>query len=366
MAPPAGDVDGVASNPYPFNKVELHCHLDGCYRAETIAELGRERGINLPSYDPEKLKDYITATTPCSSLPDYIGKLNIASRAFGGNADAITRIAREAVEDKARAGLKYIEFRYSPQLLANCDVKPLFYESGRLRPKDVVDVVNAALTAAAHDYGVMVRTILCDITLYTWSQEVVGLCEEYRDKGVVGFDISGPEDLHSFPARVEKAYQRCEASGIHRTAHAGEVGPAIKVKEAIESLHVERIGHGYHVVDDSNVYDLARRTKTHFEVCPLSSHLTTAVTVPWSEHPAKRLLADGVNFSLSTDDPGIHGCGIARDYDIATNDMDFTIADLLRLNLNAAKSCFLDGSEKQQLIHDLEKEYGPFTTPSHQ
>lgn len=341
---------------FNFSKVELHCHLDGCYRIETVAEIGRKRGIKLPSYDPEILKNYIAAPERCSNLEVFLDKMGVAVKVFRGDADAITRLATEAVEDKARDKVKYIEFRYSPQLLANCDVQPSSDPSGKLRPKDVVDVVNAALENASHEHGVTVRTILCNITTFDWEDEVLKLCQEYEGKGVVGVDVAGPED-RKFPEKIVKTFQRAASLGIHRTAHAGEDGPASHVRQAIEDMKVERVGHGYRTVDDESVLELAQRKNTHFEVCPLSSYLTSAVTVPWNQHPAKTFLRRGMNFGLNTDDPGPNLHGIIRDYEIAVDGMGFTKDNLLDLNLNAAWSCFLDGADKQRLVNELQEEY---------
>lgn len=341
---------------FNFSKVELHCHLDGCYRIATVAEIARKRGIELPSYDPEILKDYIAAPSKCSDLDDFLDRMAVAVNVFRGDADAIMRLTTEAIEDKARDRVKYIEMRYSPHLLANCDVQPLLGPSGTLRPKDVVDVVNAALEKASHKYDVTVRTILCNITVFDWEDEVLKLCQEYEGRGVVGVDVAGPED-ESFPEKIVKTFQRAAALGIHRTAHAGGVGPASHVKQAIAELKAERVGHGYNVVDDESVLELAQSRNTHFEVCPLSSYLTSVVTVPWNAHPAKTFLRRGINFGLNTDDPGPTLHGIDRNYEIALDGMGFTMNNLLDLNLNAARSCFLDGADKQNLVNELQAEY---------
>lgn len=355
--------EGVAEPvPYDFPKVELHCHLDGCFRVPTIVELAKKHGVPLPTYDEIEVKKYITLTSPCNTLREYLNPFYFFEPVFAGNAEALARIAREAVEDKAKDGITYIEFRYSPLLLANCDVKPVVHAKtkGTLRPKDVVEIVSKSLNETAAEFDNMrVKTILSDICGHNgWSQQTAALCREYEHLGVVGFDIAGAEGSEEFGPDHVQGFQYCKMNGIHRTAHAGEAGTAYRVKMALEQLGAERVGHGYHSVDDDEVYGMVKRQRTHLEVCPLSSRYTYSVPRDWSLHPAIRFFADDVNFSLSTDDPGLQQTTLIDDYDIASREWNFTVTDLQKLNLNAARSCFLDFREREQLVSDLEKSYG--------
>nr|XP_039254703.1 adenosine deaminase-like isoform X1 [Styela clava] len=361
MPPNESDRDVDHSNNYNFPKVELHCHLDGCYRFSTIAELAKKRGIYLQK-DESELKKFITAQTRCNSLPHYLEKIYNATRTYAGDEDGIARITREAIEDKAADGVVYLELRYAPHLFANCDVEPMVHaeERGRLRPKDVMDIVNKTVKECENEYGIRVTTILCALTPFEWGEETAKLCQEYESHGVVGIDIAGPEGSEDFPLHCQRGFEFCRINGIHRTAHAGEVGPAGHVKKAIEQLHAERIGHGYRMLEDDACYGIVKQHRTHVEVCPMSSHFTTGAPEDWSKHPARRFHEDNINFSLSSDDPGVHLASLIGDYDIATTMWGFTTQDLFKLNLNAARSCFLNEVERKQLVSDLKREYANY------
>nr|XP_039254048.1 adenosine deaminase-like [Styela clava] len=349
---------------YNFSKVELHCHLDGCFRTGTILELARNRNIKLPTYDEKEIQQYINVKKRCS-LKECLSQFFNFLPTFAGDADAISRIAKEAVEDRAKDGVTYVELRYSPHILANCDVDPLLFakERGRLRPKDVVEVINKAVRESGEKHQIKVRTILCTIAEYShWGIETAHLCQEYANEGTVGFDVADIEGMENHLKDNMEIFQFCKKNGIHTTVHAGEGGPAAEVHLAIEKLHSDRIGHGYRVLEDESIYEIAKTKGIHFEVCPISSFSTASVTEDWHKHPAKRFFHDGVNFGLNTDDPGVFQSTLMDEYDIATRYWGMTTKDLHTLNINAAKSCFLDGAEKYELVQNLEKEYQNFNT----
>ena len=133
------------------------------------------------------------------------------------------------------------------------------------------------------------------------------LAIEFRDRGVVGIDISGNENmsensLHSFTDEEVRVFRRAKQLGIHRTCHAGETGPATYVEFAVQQLCAERIGHGYSVINDTKIYNKCIESNIHFETCPYSSYFTGAIS-PSSRHSIVQFAEDGVNFSLSKDDP---------------------------------------------------------------
>nr|prf deaminase,adenosine [Homo sapiens] len=158
------------------------------------------------------------------------------------------------------------------------------------------------------------------------------------------------------PGHVQ-AYQEAVKSGIHRTVHAGEVGSAEVVKEAVDILKTERLGHGYHTLEDQALYNRLRQENMHFEICPWSSYLTGAWK-PDTEHAVIRLKNDQANYSLNTDDPLIFKSTLDTDYQMTKRDMGFTEEEFKRLNINAAKSSFLPEDEKRELLDLLYKAYG--------
>uniref|UniRef100_A0A8I4A1N4 adenosine deaminase n=1 Tax=Callithrix jacchus TaxID=9483 RepID=A0A8I4A1N4_CALJA len=251
-------------------KVELHVHLDGAIKPETILYYGRRRGITLPANTAEGLQNIIGMDKPLS-LPGFLAKFEYYMPAIAGCREAIKRIAYEFVETKAKEGVVYVEVRYSPHLLANSKVEPIPWNQaeGDLTPDEVVALVGQGLQEGERDFGVKTRSILCCMRHEpNWSPEVVELCKKYQQQTVVAIDLAGDETIQGsslFSGHVQ-AYEEALKSGIHRTVHAGEVGSAKVVKEAVDILKTERLGHGYRTLEDQALYDRLRQANMHFEV----------------------------------------------------------------------------------------------------
>ncbi|XP_078092633.1 adenosine deaminase [Mustelus asterias] len=346
-----------------FNKarVELHLHLDGAIKPETILYFGKKRGIRLPGDSVEELMSYVGYDEPCN-LTQFLEKFNYYMPAIAGDREAVKRIAYELVQMKAREGVIYFEARYSPHLFANSNVTPIPWNQipGDLSPDDVVHLINQGFKEGEKDFKIKARSILCCMRhMPEWSAEVVSLCKKYRNEGVVGIDLAGDESLNcNFNSGHCMAYEEAVKSGIHRTVHAGEVGPASVVKEAVDVLKAERIGHGYHAVEDPCLYERLLKQNMHFELCPWSSYLTGACDPDLTKHPSIRFREDGANYSLNSDDPLIFKSTLDKDYQVALKYMCFTEDDFIKANINAASSCFLPDKEKEELLSTLYEAYG--------
>ncbi|XP_078275472.1 adenosine deaminase [Rhinoraja longicauda] len=346
-----------------FNKpkIEIHLHLDGAIKPETILYFGKKRGIKLPADSVEGLSSYIGYDEPLD-LTLFLTRFDYYMPAIAGDREAVKRIAYELVEMKAKEGVIYFEARYSPHLLANCNVHPIPWNQkpGDLSPDEVVHLVNMGFKEGEKDFKIKVRSILCCMRhMPEWSAEVVCLCKKYRNEGVLGVDLAGDEsigtDTHSDHA---VAFEEAFNCGIHRTVHAGEVGLPAVVKEAVDVLKAERIGHGYHTIDDPALYNNLLKQNIHFEACPWSSYLTGACDTDFTKHPVIRFMKDGANYSLSTDDPLIFKSTLDTDYSIALKYFGFTEEEFKRVNINAAKSSFLPAEEKDKLLYTLYDAYG--------
>ncbi|XP_069099651.1 adenosine deaminase-like isoform X2 [Pleurodeles waltl] len=307
-------------------KVELHVHLDGSIKPDTILYFARKRDICLPE-NIDSLLELVSYKDPLS-LTEFLAKFNYYMPAIAGDREAVKRIAYEFVEMKAKEGVIYVEVRYSPHLLANSKVDPVPWgqNEGDLTPDEVVNLVNQGLRDGERDFNIKARSILCCLRhMPNWSPEVVELCKKYRNNTVVAMDLAGDESMNceAYPGH-RKAYEEAVRSGIHRTVHAGEVGPPSVVRE----------------------------------VCPWSSYLTGACLTDFAQHPAIRFKEDGANFSLNTDDPLIFGSTLDTDYTIAKKYMGFTEEDFKQLNINAARSSFLPEKEKKELLTTLYEAYG--------
>nr|XP_002121237.1 adenosine deaminase-like [Ciona intestinalis] len=347
--------------PFDFPKAELHCHLDGCFRLSTCIELARERGVELPSYDVNELRSLVCKLQRTASLDEYLAHFMVTTPVFAGSREAIKRLTMEAIEDKHQQGISYIEFRFCPHLLADCDVTPRLNAktAGTLTPRGVVEAVCTAAEEARSRFPVVVRFILCALLdLPDWSMELAHMCKEFALRGVVALDIAGAGiEADSTFDDHKAAFDFCKEHSIDITVHAGEKGGPNQVHEAVHKLHATRIGHGYKTINDKAVYDDVIKKQIHLEVCPISSNLTASVPEDMTAHPAISFLNDGVNFSLNTDNPGFHDADILHDYDVASRMFRFTEEQIKELNLNALRSSFVEAPMKEKLIKDFKEAY---------
>ncbi|NWS50406.1 ADA deaminase, partial [Probosciger aterrimus] len=333
-------------------------HLDGAIRPETILHFGRKRGVPLPGSTVDDLLKHVSYKTPLT-LTQFLEKFNHYMPAIAGDREAVRRIAYELVETKAKEGIIYVEVRYSPHLLANCSVDPIPWgQTEMLTSSFPPGVVSILLSGGVED---TLHQDRADSYRNTrgWSPEVVELCKKYQNNSVVAIDLAGDESLKvEDSSEHKKAYEEAERCGIHRTVHAGEAGPPAMIKEAVYLLKAERIGHGYHVLDDPELYKELLRAKMHFEVCPWSSYLTGACLPDFGKHPVAQFRKDRANYSINTDDPLIFNSNIYKDYSIVKDYMGFTEEEFKRVNINAAQSSFLPEKEKQELLNKLYEAYG--------
>lgn len=362
-------MDELPRGQVAFNqpKVELHVHLDGSIRVQTILDVARKRGIHLPANTVEGMTEIIIVDQP-GSLTTFLGKFAEYMHVIAGDRGAIKRIAYEFVEDKAKEGVIYVEVRYSPHFLANTKVDPIPWnqEEGDVSPDEVVRLVNEGLSEGERAFNIKARSILCCMRhMPSWSMEVLELCKKYRDDGVVAIDLAGDESLNTQANPEHKdAYMEALRCGIHRTVHAGEVGPPYVVKEAVEVLRAERVGHGYRTLEDPVLYKELLAQDMHFEICPISSKLTGACDPDFTKHPVITFRKDKANYSLNSDDPLIFHSNLHDDYNTAYNYMGFTEEEFKRLNIKSAESCFLPENEKKELLQKLHKAYGMILSTS--
>ncbi|XDV46041.1 hypothetical protein PO909_014018 [Leuciscus waleckii] len=344
-------------------QVELHVHLDGAIRIKTIIDVAKRRGIILPVSGEDKMRDLCKVHKPVKKFEEFLDKFKHYMPVIAGDREAIKRIAYEFVETKANEGVIYVEARYSPHLLANKGVDPIQWDQkpyvGDITPDDVVDLVNQGFKEGEKAFKTKVRSILCCMRhMPNWSMEVVELCKKYCKDGVVAIDLAGDESISSENTGHRRAFEEAVRSEVHRTVHAGEVGPASVVKEAVEVLKAERIGHGYNTPKDPVLYQKLLQQNMHFETCPISSRLTGACDPDFTKHPLIKFKEDKANYSLNTDDPTIFDSTLNSDYQVVQEYMGFTEEEFKRLNINAAQSCFLPENEKKELLIQLYKAYG--------
>ena len=324
---------------YPL--VELHRHLDGNVRIETIIDLARQHNLDLPAWTLEQLRPYVQVVQPTPGVMAFIAKFELLRRVMV-NYDAIRRIARENLEDAAHEEIDYIELRFSPYFMA---------ETHELDPAGVAEAVCDGLEQAGGEVSVGAKLI--GIISRTYGPEI-GWTEleaaiHCRDRGVVALDLAGDEANYPGELFVEH-FRRAQETGLHTIAHAGEAAGPESVRQAVLELGVERIGHAVHAVDDPATMDLLVERRIAIESCPTSNVQTS--TVPrYEDHPMPAFLDRGMLVTLNTDDPSISGIDLAHEYRVAREEMGLTGADLRQVQENAVEAAFLTTEERSTLLH---------------
>ncbi len=329
-------------------KVDLHRHLEGSLRIQTLAEIAREHGIDLPSYDIESLRPFVTVTNEQPDFHRFLEKFRLLRR-FYPTREAVERIAYEAVADAAADNVRYLELRFNPSAQARMQGFSL---------EQVTAWVCNAVARAQRDLGVRVGLIMQisrDESLEVASQ-MVDVALAYRDKGIVGLDLAGDEVR--YPARgFSEVFRRARQEGLNITIHAGEAAGAQNVHEAIELLGAQRIGHGLRTVENSEVVRLVRDRGVTLEICP-TSNLQTGAVRRLGQHPLTDLMTLGLRVTINTDDPSVSDTTLTDEYMVVMLTMGTTLEQIKRTIVTAAEAAFLPPDEKEQLVAWFHRELG--------
>lgn len=331
-------------------KAELHCHLDGSLRPETMLDLGREHGITLPREEPAELRAYMCADN-VADLADYLHRFDTTISILQ-TASAIERVAYELVEDASRDGLRYIEVRNAPHLNVH----------GGLTIDEVIEATMRGLSRGETEFGTIARFIAC--SLRHWaparSLETAQAAVRHKGSGVVGFDLAGAEAGFS-AADHAAAFAYARKHFLQVTCHAGEAAGPPSVESALFDCNASRIGHGVRSEEDPALLDYIREARITLEMCPTSNEQTHAVP-SYAQHPLKRYLDSGVRVTINTDSRLISGVTLTEEYVRAVNELGLTVADLCQCVMNACEASFLPFTERARLIAsvraDLVRDWG--------
>ena len=339
-------------------KVLLHDHLDGGLRPETVLELAGEISYKgLPTSDPDELRQWFIADSPGSDLVRYLEGFS-HTVAVMQTRDQLERVASETALDLARDGVVYAEVRFAPEL-----------HTGRGLKLD--EVVTAVL--AGFDHGmrqaelegrtVIVRAILSAMRQNNRSEEIAALAVRFRDEGVCGFDIAGPED--GFPPTDHLiAFHLIQRENFHMTIHAGEAFGLPSIWEAVQFCDAERLGHGVRIVDDiskvGDSFELGRLAsyirdrRIPLEVCP-TSNVHTGAARSIAEHPIEMLRQLRFRVTVNTDNRLMSGITLSSEFEACAEAFKWTLEDMEWLTLNAAKSSFFQFDQRLAMINNVIK-----------
>jgi len=327
-------------------KVELHRHLEGSLRLQTMLEVARAHGITVPA-SILRLSDMVQVQDEDPlTFQNFLAKFNTL-RLFYKSPDVIHRVTREAVEDAARDNIRYLELRFTPVALSRAERFPLH---------DVMDWVCTSTVQAAEEFDIKVRLVV-SVNRHEspeLAEQVAWLAAEHMKDGIVGMDLAGNEAEYS--ARpFTPIFAEAKQSGLHLTIHAGEWAGASNVREAIEDVGAERIGHGVRIMEDEKVVALARERGTTFEVC-VTSNYQSGVVPALSAHPLPRMLQAGLDVTLNTDDPSVSRIDLSHEFKLVHEDLGLPLDVLKGRVLAAAKAAFLPEGERDELVGKLEKD----------
>ena len=319
-------------------KVELHVHLEGSVRPETLLTLARKAGSPLGTRSLADLADFYRFR----DFPHFVETYVTVCDTLSDGAD-YALITEELGADAARQNIRHVEATFTP--IRHVAVRGASFD-------EVVDGLAAGVAAAWEKHGVSIRFIFDhprDLGIAE-AMHTVEWCVAGRDRGVVALGLSGYENEVSslpFAAAVEAA----RAAGLHFVPHAGEIAGPHVIWEVLE-LGAERIGHGIRAIDDPALVARLRDQQIPLEMCPTSNLRTNAVP-SLAAHPLRRLWDAGLTITLNSDDPPMFNTDLLHEYTLAVTDFDFTLGDLARCSLNAVQAAFLDPADKERIAEEI-------------
>jgi adenosine deaminase len=331
-------------------KILLHDHLDGGLRPQTVLDLAEAHGYTaLPEKDADELEHWFRHAADSGSLVEY---LETFAHTVGvmQHADAIHRVARECALDLAADGVVYAEVRFAPELST----------AGGLPIEAVVEAMVAGFADGSAEAATPIRVgaLLCAMRQNDRWEEVAGLVVRYRDSGVVGFDLAGPE-IGFPPDRVPAAIALLDRERAHRTIHAGEAAGIDSIRAALDGARAERLGHGVRIADevaaDGSLGPLAQRVldeQVALEIAPSSNVQTGAYRV-LAEHPVDRLHRLGFAVTLNTDNRLMSGVSASSEVTAVATTFGWSWDDVQTVTERALAAAFISDVERKRLLEDV-------------
>lgn len=323
-------------------KIELHRHLEGAMRPETLREFAAKKKLSqYPYTSPKKFKSVVTITK--GDKPDFLYFLSKFINVWYSSLKDVERVAFEAVEDAAKDNVLYFEMRFSPEHYAFVN---------NFKRDAVVNAVIAGARRAEKKYKHI--TVKYLMTLNRQKQTVremeylFDMAKTFHFDGMAGIDLAGDE--LNYPAKQFKGiFRKIKDAGLFGiTIHAGEVVGPFSMWDAIKYLNADRIGHGVAAIKDKKLMQYLTEHDITLEQCP-TSNLQTGAASSIASHPFPHFYKANVPVALATDDPSIEDITLSDDYEIAANHFSFGLEEFKQVNLNAIKAAFLSFTEKEKL-----------------
>ncbi|ENV46279.1 adenosine deaminase [Acinetobacter brisouii CIP 110357] len=321
---------------------DLHRHLDGNIRPQTILELGQQFQIQLPANTLPELLPHVQVMDNQPDLLSFLSKLDWGVKVLG-DLEACRRVAWENMQDAAQQGLDYVELRFSPFYMAMSHQLPL---------AGVVEAVIDGVQQGSRDFDIPAKLI--GIMSRTFGQahcqQELDALLTHRDQ-ITALDLAGDE--LGFPGELfVEHFKQARDAGWHISIHAGEAAGASSIWQAIQTLGATRIGHGVKAVEDAKLLDYLAEHQIGIESC-ITSNLQTSTVADIRQHPLKTFLEHGILATINSDDPAVEGIDIQHEYLQAAPQAGLSEAQIRQAQQNGLSIAFLSAQEKQQLQHKV-------------
>lgn len=322
-------------------KAELHCHLDGGVRVKTIIELAKEQGVELPSFDEAELKKRVSVDENCQSLVEYLEGFDITNKVLQ-KPYALTRAMYELCEDAYNDGVRYLEVRFSP----------ILHTGEGLSQGAVMEAVCEGREMALARFPMNIGILVCAMRQMP-SEVTAGIAEvawRYRTKGVVGFDLAGPEK--GFSSKLhKKAFDIVRKRCVNCTLHSGEAAGWESVNDSIQYCGATRVGHGVAIQENPELEKYCVDKGIGVECC-ITSNIHTKAIQKITDHPIRRFFDKGMLCVPCTDNMTVSDVLLTHEYMLIQDKFNFTVPEIVRLIDNGFKVGFLPPIVKKRIRAD--------------
>jgi len=330
-------------NVHNLPKIDLHCHLDGSVRPQTILDLAQQQNLVLPSDNLDAIKSLMIAPETCSNLDEYLQRFDLPLSVMQTQ-KGIERISFELFEDAARENVKYLEVRFGPLLHLN----------NELTLDQIIGSAVNGMKKAEEQFDIKGNYILSILRTMPKDRinEMIDAGAKYLNHGVVAFDLAGSE-VSGFCREFVPYANYAKAKGYRVTIHAGEQGDGQNVYDAISLLNAERIGHGIHIKGHKEAYDLVKEKSVALEICP-SSNVQTKAVENLHRHPIGVFHKDGVLITINTDNRTVSNTTMTNEIRKVVTEFDLTIDDYFEIYKISVEYSFASEQVKQHLLSYVE------------
>ena len=324
-------------------KIELHCHLDGSLRPDSVLDLLRKNKLE-EGLDESNIDKALKISGDCDSLVTYLEKFDLPLRVMQDK-ESLERLTYEVFEDAYKENVVYLELRFAPVL----------HTRKGLTERDAIEAVIGGMERAKKDLDIEGNIIIC--CMKNMSEEAaiktIKAGYPYLNKGLVGIDLAGKED-EGFAYKFVEAIGLARDMGYRVTIHAGEAGSGQNILDAIRILGAERIGHGTNLYQSEEAYRLVKENNVHLEVCPTSNLQTKAVDL-LEKHPAIYYYRDGLSISINTDNRTVSNTSLDHELEAIGPLLAIDRPAYMKIYERAVEASFADQDTKDKLIDKVRR-----------